>query len=190
MPHRLGVLAFCGAVAVLAGCATRPPQNLPASNDAIVAFSLNGRVAVKLENRGYTASLRWRHTATQDSLRLLSPVGSVVGQIEAGAGGATLTTGDKKVYQSDDAQSLTRDVLGWDLPLAGLRYWVTGRVDPAAPVQSEERDDQQRLKSLMQNDWRIAYLEYFGDSALPSRISLAYDRLSLRLIVEHWDLAQ
>jgi outer membrane lipoprotein LolB len=81
-------------------------------------------------------------------------------------------------------------VLGWDLPLAGLRYWVTGRVDPAAPVQSEERDDQRRLKSLMQNDWRIAYLEYFGDSALPSRISLAYDRLSLRLIVEHWDLAQ
>jgi len=43
---------------------------------------------------------------------------------------------------------------------------------------------------LMQSEWRIAYLEYFGDSALPSRISLAYDRLSLRLIVEQWDLTQ
>lgn len=189
MRHRLGVLAVCAAVAVLPGCATRPVQNLPASNEAIVAFSLDGRVAVKLENRGYTASMRWRHTTTQDSLRLLSPVGSVVGQIEADANGATLTTGDKKVYRSDDVQSLTRDVLGWDLPLAGLRYWVTGRADPALPVQSEERDDQHRLKSLMQSDWRIEYLEYFGQSALPSRIALAYDRLSLRLIVERWDLA-
>jgi outer membrane lipoprotein LolB len=190
MRHRLGVLAFCAVLAALAGCATQPLQSLPASNDAIVAFSLNGRVAVKLEDRGYTASLRWRHTTEQDSLRLLSPVGSVVGQIEADAGGATLTTGDKKVYRSNDAQSLTRDVLGWDLPLAGLRYWVTGRADPAVPVQAEERDQRQRLTSLMQSDWRIVYLEYFGDSALPSRMALAYDRLSLRLIVERWDLAQ
>ena len=126
MQHRLGVFALCGVLAALAGCATtRPAQILPASNESIVAFSLNGRVAVKLDDRGYTASLRWRHSATRDSLRLLSPIGSVVGEIEADSNGATLTTGDKKVYRSSDAQTLTREVLGWDLPLAGLRYWVT-----------------------------------------------------------------
>jgi outer membrane lipoprotein LolB len=163
---------------------------LPASNVSISAFSLNGRVAVKMDDRGYTASLRWRHSATGDSLRLLSPIGSVVGEIEADSTGATLTTADKKVYRSNDAQSLTRDVLGWDLPLAGLRYWVTGRADPASPVQAQDRDDRERLKSLTQNDWRIAYLEYFGDSALPARLSLAYDRLNLRLIVEHWELPE
>jgi outer membrane lipoprotein LolB len=168
----------------------RPAQVLPASNASIGAFSLNGRVAVKMDDRGYTASLRWRHSATGDSLRLLSPIGSVVGEIEADSTGATLTTGDKKVYRSNDAQSLTREVLGWDLPLAGLRYWVTGRADPASPVQAQDRDDRERLKSLMQNDWRIAYLEYFGDSALPARLSLAYDRLNLRLIVEHWELPE
>ena len=189
MQHRLDVFALCGLLAALAGCATtRPAQVLPASNVSIGAFSLNGRVAVKLDERGYTASLRWHHSATRDSLRLLSPVvGSVVGEIEADENGATLTTGDKKVYRSNDAQSLTREVLGWDLPLAGLRYWVTGRADPASAVQAADRDDKQRLKSLKQNDWRIAYLEYFGDSALPSRLSLAYDRLRLRLIIERWE---
>ena len=190
MRHRLGVCALCALVLALAGCATRPAQVLPASNTSITAFSLNGRVAVKMDNRGYTASLRWKHSASRDSLKLLSPVGSIVGEIEADAGGATLTTSDKEVYRSDDAQSLTREVLGWDLPLAGLRYWVTGRVDPASPVQAEDRDDKQRLKSLTQNDWRIAYLEYFGDSALPARLALAYDRLSLRLVVERWDLTE
>jgi len=191
MRHRLGVFALCGVLAALTGCAsTRPAQILPASNAAIEAFALNGRVAVKLDDRGYSASLRWRHSATRDSLRLLSPVGSVVGEIEADSNGATLTTSDKKVYRSNDAQTLTREVLGWDLPLAGLRYWVTGRADPVAPVQAQERDDKQRLKSLMQNEWRIAYLEYFGDSALPARLSLAYDRLHLRLIIEHWELPE
>jgi outer membrane lipoprotein LolB len=191
MHHRLGVFALCGVLAALSGCASIPPaQVLPASNASISAFSLNGRVAVKMDDRGYTASLRWRHSAAGDSLRLLSPIGSVVGEIEADSTGATLTTGDKKVYRSNDAQSLTRAVLGWDLPLAGLRYWVTGRADPASPVQAQDRDDRERLKSLTQNDWRIAYLEYFGDSALPARLSLAYDRLNLRLIVEHWELPE
>jgi outer membrane lipoprotein LolB len=191
MRHRLGVFALCGFLAALPGCAsTRTAQILPASNAAIVAFSLNGKVAVKLDDRGYTASLRWRHSATRDSLRLLSPVGSVVGEIEADGNGATLTTADRKVYRSNDAQSLTREVLGWDLPLAGLRYWVTGRADPDAPVQALERDDRQRLKNLTQNDWRITYLEYFGDSAMPARLSLAYDRLNLRLIVQQWELPE
>lgn len=191
MQYQLGKLALCAVLSALAGCAsTRTTQVLPASNVSIGAFSLNGRVAVKLDDRGYTASLRWRHWATRDSLRLLSPVGSVVGEIEADSNGATLTTGDKKVYRSNDVQSLTREVLGWDLPLSGLRYWVTGRADPALPVQAQSRDDKERLKSLMQNDWRIAYLEYFGDSALPARLSLAYDRLNLRLIVEHWELPE
>ena len=191
MQYRLGMLAFCAVLSTLSGCAsTRPAQVLPSSNVSISAFSLNGRVAVKVEDRGYTASLRWRHSATRDSLRLFSPLGSVVGEIEADSDGATLTTADKKVYRSNDAQSLTREVLGWDLPLSGLRYWVTGRADPALPVQAQSRDDKERLKSLMQNDWRIAYLEYFGDSALPARLSLAYDRLNLRLVVEHWELPE
>jgi len=147
-------------------------------------------VGVKLDDRGYTARLLWRHSATRDSLRLLSPVGSVIGEIEADGAGATLTTSDKKVYRSSDAQSLTRDVLGWDLPLSGLRYWVTGRADPDSSVQAEQRDDKQRFKMLTQNEWRVEYLEYFADSALPARLSLAYDRLKLRLIVEQWELPQ
>ncbi|HKB83172.1 MAG TPA: lipoprotein insertase outer membrane protein LolB [Burkholderiales bacterium] len=191
MQLRPGVLLLCGVIAALAGCAsTGPPQRLPASNASIGAFSLNGRIAVKLDDRGYTASLRWRHSATRDSLRLLSPLGTVVGEIETDASGATLVTADKKIYRSNDAQSLTREVLGWDLPLAGLRYWVIGRADPALPVQAQDSDDRQRLKSIMQNGWRIVFLEYFGASALPARLTLAYDRLNLRLIVEHWELPE
>lgn len=174
-----------------AGCATsHAPQTLPVSNAGIEAFSLDGRVAVKLERRGYSASLRWQHTAARDSLRLLSPVGSVIAELEADDSGATLTSGDRKVHRSDDVQALTREILGWDLPLEGLQHWVLGRADPAQPVQSEERDARDRFSRLAQNDWRIAYLEYAGDSALPARMALTYERLSLRLIIDRWDLPE
>ncbi|HVY07095.1 MAG TPA: lipoprotein insertase outer membrane protein LolB [Burkholderiales bacterium] len=178
-------------LAALAGCATKPSiQDLPASNANIDAFSLNGRAAVNADGRGYSATVRWRHAGGRDSLRLLSPVGSVVAQIDADKDGATLTTGDKKVYKSTDAESLMRDVLGWNLPLAGLRYWVVGRSNPDAPVQSEARDDRHRLSSLVQSDWHIGYLDYFGESAMPARMSLAREKLSLRLVVERWEFPE
>lgn len=176
---------------LIAACAApRAPQRLPASNAGIEAFALSGRVAVRAEQRGYSASLRWRHQAVRDSLRLLSPLGSVIAEVEADPEGATLTTADRKVYRSADVQALTREVLGWDLPLAGLRHWVLGRPDPASPVQAEERGDGDRLTALTQNGWRIAYLEYAGDSALPARMILAHQRLTLRLIVDRWDLLE
>jgi outer membrane lipoprotein LolB len=187
----LGTLATGCFLAALAGCtALRAPQVLPTSSANIEAFSLNGRVAVKLDDRGYSANLLWQHANTHDSIRLLSLVGLVVAEIEADAAGATLITGDKKVYRSDNVQQLTREVLGWDLPLAGLQHWVLGRADPANPVQTEERDVRNRLRKLTQNDWRIAYLGYAGDSALPARMALVYDRLSLRLVIDRWDLPQ
>ena len=178
-------------VAVVAGCATpRSPQTLPASNAAIGMFALAGRVAVKVEQRGYSARLNWRHGAGGDRLRILSPVGTVIAELEADASGATLTTADKKVYRSGDVQALTREVLGWDLPLEGLQHWVVGRAEPGWPVQAEERDARGRLTKLTQNEWRIDYLAYSGDSALPSRMLLAYGNLGLRLIIDRWDLSE
>ncbi len=191
MPLPFRLFATGIVLAVVAGCAApRAPQALPASNAGIDTFSLTGRVAVKLEQRGYSAKLSWRHAAAGDRLRLLSPVGSVIAELEADASGAMLTTGDKKVYRSSDVQALTREVLGWDLPLEGLQHWVVGRVEPELPVQAEERDARGRLTRLTQNDWRITFLAYAGDSALPARMALAYDRLSLRLIIDRWDLTE
>jgi outer membrane lipoprotein LolB len=191
VPLCFRLFATCIVLAVVAGCAApRAPQALPASNAGLDTFSLTGRVAVKMEQRGYSAKLSWRHAAAGDRLRLLSPVGSVIAEIEADASGAMLTTGDKKVYRSGDVQALTREVLGWDLPLEGLQHWVVGRVEPVLPVQSEQRDVRGRLTTLTQNDWRISFLAYAGDSALPARMVLAYDRLSLRLIIDRWDLIE
>jgi outer membrane lipoprotein LolB len=189
--RRLFLLMLCAVPAVIAGCATPGvPQALPLSNADIHSFALRGRVAVKVETRGYSANLRWRHTASGDFLTLVSPVGSVIAELEADTSGATLRTGDQKLFHSQDVQALTREILGWDLPLAGLRHWVVGRADPDSEVMAQSRDERDRLTSLTQDGWRISYLEYAGNSALPAKLALAYEDLKLRLIVDRWDLPE
>lgn len=189
VPLRLVATLFL--ISLLVACAApRAPQRLPSSNSDIESFGLSGRVAVRADDRGYSASLRWKHHVDADSLRLFSPLGTVIAKVEVDAQGAVLTTGDRKEYRSDDVQALTRQVLGWDLPLSGLQHWVLGRADPKLPVEAEARDAGHRLTRLSQNGWRITYLEYAGDSALPARMALAHDRLSLRLIVDRWDLPE
>jgi len=176
-------------LALVAGCAAPPvQQRLPSSNAAIRDFALDGRIAVKVEAKGYSANLKWRHAGAEDSVRLLSPVGTTIAQLDAGAGGAQLVAADKKVYRSQDVQSLTREVLGWDLPLQGLQHWVLGRTDPGLPVTAEERDGRDRLVRFTQNGWAVAYQAYAEDGVLPKRMTLVREGLNLRLLIDRWDL--
>jgi outer membrane lipoprotein LolB len=182
--------ALLSTIALLSACsAIAPRAPLPDDVQAVRDFELTGRVAVRLEDRGYSARLRWQHTLEHDSLRLYSPIGSVLATLEANPAGATLVTADRKTFHSEDVQGLTRDVLGWDLPLQGLQHWVIGRPDPDHPVHAEQRDSRGRLITLRQQDWDVAYPAYVGDSGLPSSVVLRRRDLSLKLIVDRWNLA-
>lgn len=177
-------------LALLVSCATRPPFVPIESTTAIDEFELKGRVAVKLDGRGYSARLRWQHELVVDTLWLYSPVGSTIATLVANGNEATLVTAKKETFTSDDVQGLTREVLGWDLPLDGLRHWVLGRVDPDVPVALLEQDGQQRIRRLAQSDWNIDYLAYADGSALPSSMILRHSNLRMRLIIDGWMFPQ
>lgn len=152
-------------------------------------FELTGRVAVNFDQKGYSARLRWQHQNTDDALWLYSAFGSVLAELTVQPAGATLVTADRETYRSDNVQALTRDVLGWDLPLDGLRHWVVGRPDPSARVQSEVRDERSRLTRLVQHDWTIDYIAYVDNGVLPSGLTLRYQTLRLKLLIDRWQLA-
>lgn len=174
---------------LLAACATQPPVSQPAVAPQVDRFELSGRVAVKLDGRGHSARMRWLHDVYSDSIWLYSPLGSTIATLYADGDIATLVTSKKETYQSADVQSLTRDVLGWDLPLAGLKYWVLGRVDPNLPVEQIEWDEQQRLKRLAQGGWEIEFTRYDDNGALPSSLVLRYAGLRMRLLIDRWNVA-
>lgn len=172
----------------LGACASKPPV-LPPESISAERFELSGRVAVKLDGRGHSARMRWLHHPDADAIWLYSPIGSTIATLTADAESATLVTASKETFRSENVQALTRDVLGWDLPLPGLQHWVLGRVDPKMPVKEIVRDEQSRITRLIQGDWHIDFSGYEDDGTLPRSLLLNYANLRLRLVIDRWNLA-
>ena len=118
----------------LAACATLEPAPTGPIGEA---FHLSGRVAVKYGTEAASGKISWQHDPGSDELLLSTPLGQGVARIVRSDGMVSLTTSDHKQYQASDVESLTEQVLGWRLPLAGLPDWVRGRAAPGTPAQTQ-----------------------------------------------------
>ncbi|OGA26114.1 MAG: outer membrane lipoprotein LolB [Betaproteobacteria bacterium RIFCSPLOWO2_02_FULL_67_26] len=183
---RFRLCAMLAAGAVLAACAALPPPGAPAQRAA--AFDLMGRVAVTHDGRAFSSGVRWQHLAGRDEIWLLTPVGQTLAHIEADATGATLTAADGKQHRAGDAGSLTREALGWELPLEHLSWWVRGEILPGGVIGEVVRDQQGRLVRLRQDGWQITltHSPANGPAALPQRLELARDAHRIRLVIDGW----
>lgn len=175
---------------MLAACAVTPdfPARIERPADSAPdRFELSGRIGVRYDEDGYSGNARWQHGANSDRIWLNSPLGQTVAYLERDAGGVTLTA-DGKTYRAADAETLTGEVLGWTLPLAGLEHWVLGRIAPNDKPTVVERDASGRLTRLTQNAWQISFPRYAEPpySARPARIELQYGNLTIKLVVDDW----
>ena len=166
------------ALLLLAACAG--PGFLFPEGEA--EFEISGRIAVRYRDDAGSGNIAWRHGLRADELLLTSPLGQGIARIVRQGEEITLTAQDGREFRAADAESLTEQVLGFRLPLAGLADWVRARPapGPARTVIGAEG----RLAELEQAGWRVEYLEYAG--ARPSRLRLTYPGLELRLAISEW----
>lgn len=166
------------AGAWLAGCAElaflHPAQD--------IEFELSGRIAVHYREQGASGNIAWRHAPGADEMLITSALGQGIARIVREREAVVLTTPDGREHRAADAETLTEQVLGFRLPLAGLADWVRARPAPG-PSQARRAADG-RLELLEQAGWRIEYLDYAGER--PSRLKLSYPGLELRLAVSEW----
>ena len=179
---------------LVGGCATLSGPSsgtLATPRDALTAFALEGRFALRQEANNYSGRLSWRHDGADNDVLLASPFGQGIARITTSASGAELTTSDGKTYSAPDAQTLTRQLLGYALPLTELAGWVRGHSAGEAPGPVE-RDTLGRPVRLRHDAWRISY-EYDTDDAqaLPARLFAENaNGMELRLRIDEWtDLA-
>jgi outer membrane lipoprotein LolB len=186
--RRAAILYALVAAASLAACATTAPP--PAASDT--PFDIVGRVAVTFDGRAFSSNVRWQHGAGREEVWLLTPLGQTVAYIVSDAGGATLTATDQKQYRADSVEALTRQALGWELPLSRLTWWVRGAPVPGGPPMSVARDEHSRLTQLEQDGWRIAFVNYppGEHGGLPRRLDLRSGAQEIRFLIDNWRSAE
>lgn len=190
-----------GLASILAACAS-PPAVKPEPSSVsqalrqqhlqqlatIQKFSIQGRIGVQTNGKGFSGSMQWHHNISADDINLYSPLGGQVATIRKTPGQVTLEDASGKSFSAVDAETLTLTTLGWKLPLTGLADWSIGRPTQSA-IQGSVWNEQGLLTNLEQDGWKIEYQNYVQQGAymLPGKIYLKSDKLNLKLLVEKWD---
>ena len=183
----LGAVALVSCAFLMTACAVAPSSvgDLP-SRATLDAFLLEGRFSLRNEDKSYSGRLSWRHERGGDRVLLSSPLGQGMAEIVSDPEGAQLTASDGQVYSAADAETLTRDVLGYPLPLARMSDWVRGRLRDA---EASALDAFGRPLSQRVAMWRIEYgYENDDPGAVPNRLfaERVGGGLELRLRIDEW----
>lgn len=173
---------------MLGGCAALAPvgESHRIERGASRPFSLEGRFSLRYEEKNYSGRLSWRHAGAKNTVLLASPFGQGIAEISTDEYEARLTASDGRVYSARDAETLTRDVLGYPLPLELLTDWVQAR---GAGSDDADLDARGRPFRLRHEDWRIDY-GYDSDDPQAPPITIFAERadgVELRLRIDEWN---
>jgi len=180
-------LAGLMLLALIAGCATTPPV-IP--TDALLPlpanWTLQGRIGIQAGEQSLSGNIRWQHRVETDDVLMTSPLGQGVARIVRDAEGVLLEVPNQPSRRAPDAESLTREALGYALPVAGLMWWVQARPDPDSGFEAT-RDAAGRLTQLKQHGWVIEYQQYATDMpARPRKLAVTREGLEIRLVTDSW----
>lgn len=195
---RLAAALSVAALSFVAGCRTVPvagPAPAPVPWDerrsllqARSHFELGGRAAIASGDQGFNANLRWIQSDSRSQVTLQGPLGVGGFRISASGDDFIIVNPSGQSLDKEAARAELQERLGFEPPIARLRYWIQGVPDPAAPAQEQLDAAQQRLNSLEQDGWRITYSSYTAVRGewLPARLSMQRDTVRVRLLVDAW----
>ena len=155
-------------------------------------FSFNGRVTVKRGMENSSANLRWVHNPEEDEDEVLifEPMGQTIARIHRESQGSTLEA-DGRFYVSQDVESLTKQVLGWTLPLSLLSHWVVA-VPSKGSEADVQRDAKKQITLMHQAGWEIRYTRYANNfpESLPTRFTMKNEKLEMTVLIDEWEKQQ
>jgi len=181
----------------LSSCVTKPPGMEGLNNwqqqqqiHAINNWSVKGRIGVKTLDNGFTSNLYWQHQPDKQTFKIYGSLGQTYAELQQNLNTTKLMLSDDKTYESTDADTLIREVLGYSLPIEQLQYWILGLPYPDGE-NDLTFDELGFLKSIHFQQWQISYKKYqqfdaFGDLYLPSKITITDQQVTLRLSLRNW----
>jgi outer membrane lipoprotein LolB len=170
----------------LAGCSlfnNSAVNNPPLVYDIapLTHWTATGRMAIHSAKNSATVNFTWRHTPTDDQLKLSGPLGQGATHIDWTAQRVTLNRGNGLVQTSAQPEQLIQQQLGINVPVNALRYWLQGLPEPIVAQQHT-------AQGFQQEGWQIEYPQWqtVNQRMLPQKIVATHNTLKLKLIIEQW----
>lgn len=195
--------AVVGMTAVylfLSACSTQPARPTSTPNEQwsnrltalqrLDSWDIKGRIAVKLEKDGGSASLQWQQRQSSYFIRIVGPFGKGTIELKGGPTGVSMENAQGQTVRALDPETLMLEALGWQVPLGGLQHWVKGIPDPEQSLDQLELDDDGRATSISQAGWLVNLERYRQQETLqlPTRLELINRKLKVKLLVRQWEL--
>lgn len=177
------------------GACTTLPQGPLTERSYQMAKVISGRLSVRYQQAGQAQSLQgkflWQQQGEQTDITLYSPLGQTIATIAITPELAVMTQSDGEKKQAPDVSKLTQAVLGWPLPVDGLRYWLQGFVQSDdGRWQTAASDGTQGFQS---DGWRVRYVSWQRNASIqyPKRLDMERTTaeagdIVLRFVIDDW----
>jgi outer membrane lipoprotein LolB len=185
---------FVLACVWLSACTTLPEGPL-IERQYQTAMTVGGRLSVRYQQNGQPQSLQgkflWEQQSEHTDITLYSPLGQTIATIAISPGLAVMAQSDGEKRQAPNVIALTQQVLGWPMPVDGLRYWLQGFVqNDDGSLQQASPDQAQSFRS---DGWQVRYVSWQRNenTLYPKRVDLARSTVEagdivLRLVIDDW----
>jgi outer membrane lipoprotein LolB len=197
MTHWCNALLLVGTCFVLAltGCQSTPHKSSGGAQqekllERVAHWEAEGKIAIQMANDRQSASFKWTQDKADYAIHLFGPFGQGTTWLRRTARGVTLENAKTGSHKAASAEALMLDVLGWQVPVSNLQFWLRGLPANKPRPKNLERDPAGFLAVLHQEGWQVAYSrhEHFSGWWLPTRILAERDDLRLTIVIKRWQL--
>jgi len=139
---------------------------------ALTQWHVQGKIGYHGNQEAGSAWLDWQQQGDRFHLLLSGPFGAGTVAISGDSHEVTLRQPGHPDHIAASPAQLSIDVLGWELPIEELTYWIRGIPAPGASAQSRIFTEEVLLSSFQQAGWQLQLDKYRDTSAgrLPGKL--------------------
>lgn len=189
----------CG-LCLLAACAhLQEPLTEPYSTrqqstllPALEHWQAEGKLGLTMGADSQSASFTWHQQGRRFAIHIFGPFGHGSTHLSRDAEGrVTLANPELGTHRAASAEALMTEVLGWQVPVSAMQYWIKGMPAPQEPFDMITGNDGLPAQ-LLQAGWQVRFTRYqsVGRWQLPERVVATRDDLRLVVVVKQWQIGR
>lgn len=186
----LRIIVMALIAAALTACAVAPQATTPSSKASEEVFNRSGRFALSVDSvngkkDAVQGGFQWEESPQRLQLDLNNPMGTVLARVLVTAQGAALQYPNGEVAYAKSPDALVEQLLGYMIPVEGMRDWLRGQTGSALTTDLQLTDGHPSY--FQQNNWRVNLKRYDdqGPRLLQMYRNQAQQNISVRIVIDY-----